>query len=163
MSFTIHGARPHGGHTVEIDEYVPLTIQWPGYARLRQTPQTVVLDVGASLVEVKTDRDSGEVVELVLVDMGRLESSDTPLLVTGTVESGIPLLSYDESTQDDSVSGVHLHSDGLRVRFRQERTSRSVGDEEAVFGFSETGGLVEFEVRLGLDRMAELRAVCGLG
>ncbi|MFD4262620.1 hypothetical protein ACFWR9_34615 [Streptomyces sp. NPDC058534] len=161
--FTIHGIRPHGRHTVEIDEYVPLTIQWPGYARLRQTPQAVVLDAGASLVEVKTDRDSGAVVELVLVDTGRPEHSDTPLFVPRVLESGIPALSYAESAQDGSVGGVQLYSDGLRVRFGQERVSRAVGDPDAGFGFSEAGHLVEFGVRLDLDRMARLRAAWGLG
>ncbi|MEU6177674.1 hypothetical protein [Streptomyces coeruleorubidus] len=162
MSFTIHGAQPHQGHTVEIDEYVPLTIQWPGYARLRRAPKSVVLDVGTSLVEVKTDRDSGEVVELILVHVGRLENSNIPLVAPGVIESGVPLMSYAESSQDSSAGVVRLYTDGLRVRFGQEPASRAVGDAEAVFGFSEMGHLVEFDVRLGLDRMAQLRAVCGL-
>lgn len=162
MSFTIRGAQPRAGHTVEIDEYVPLTVQWPGYARLREAPQSVVLDVGASLVEVKTDRDSGEVVELVLVDVGRPEDSDAPLLVPSAVESGVPLMLYDESIQVSSAGGVHLYADGLRVRFGQEGAARAVGDPMAVFGFSELGHLVEFDVRLDLDRMAQLRTVCGL-
>ncbi|GGS95612.1 hypothetical protein [Streptomyces violaceus] len=163
MSFLIHGAQLSRGHTVEIDEYVPLTIQWPGYARLRQAPQSVVVDVGASSVEAKTDRDSGEVVELALVDMGRPEDSDAALLLPGVTESSVPLMSYDEASQDSSASGVHLHSDGLRIRFAQERAFRAVGDTEAVFGFSEMGHLVEFDVRLGLERMAQLRAVYSLG
>lgn len=162
MSFTIHGAQPRGGHTVEIDEYVPLTIQWPGYARLRQAPQSVALDVGTSLVEVKTDLDSGEVVELVLVDVSRPEDSYAPLLLPAVTESGVPLMSYDESTRGSSGGGVHLYTDGLCVRFGQEPASRAVGDPTAVFGFSELGHLVEFDVRLDLGRMAQLRAACGL-
>jgi hypothetical protein len=125
-------------------------------------PQTVVLDVGA-LVEVKTDRDSGEVVELILVDLGHAEGSDSPLATSCPLEPGIPLLTYDESVDDGSVGGVQLHSDGLRVRFGQERASRAVGVPEAVFGFSETGHLVDFELRLDGDHMTQLRAVCGLG
>ncbi|MEU4985919.1 hypothetical protein [Streptomyces sp. NPDC021969] len=158
MSFTIQGTRSRGEHTVEIDEYVPLTIQWPGYAHLRQTPQTVTLDVGASLVEIKTDRDSGETVEFVLVDMSHPEISETPLSIPDIMESGIPLLSYDGSDQDDSASGVHLHADGLRVCFSQERATRIVGIPGTVFEFTEMGQLVQFNVLLGLDCMAQLRA-----
>ncbi|WP_329327889.1 hypothetical protein [Streptomyces luteogriseus] len=148
MSFTIQSVQPHGEPTVEIDEYVPVTIQWPGYGRLRQAPQSVVLEVGTSLVEVKTDRDSGEVVELVLVDMGQPEDSDAPLLMAGVMESGVPLMSYAETAQNDSASGIHLHSDGLRVRFGRKRASRAVGTPGAVFGFSDVGLLVELDVRL---------------
>ncbi|MFB7931652.1 hypothetical protein ACFC4C_21370 [Streptomyces sp. NPDC056039] len=86
MSFTIHGAQPRGVHTVEI-----------GVAHLRQAPQSIVLDVGASLVEVKTERDSGEMVELVVVDVSRPEDSNAPLLLSGVTEFGVPLMSYGES------------------------------------------------------------------
>jgi hypothetical protein len=162
VPFTIHGAQPHEGHVVEIDEYVPLTIQWPGYARLQQAPQSVVLDVRGSFVEIKTHHDSGEVVELILIHVVRPEISDTPLAAPGVIESGVPLMSYDESTHDGSVGGVHLYTDGLRVRFRQEDATQAIGDPAAAFGFSVLGHLVEFDVRLDLDRMSQLRAVCGL-
>ncbi|MGK5696269.1 hypothetical protein ACSNOJ_25830 [Streptomyces sp. URMC 128] len=155
--------QPYEGHVVEIDEYVPLTIQWPGYARLRQAPHSVVLDVRASLIEIKTDHDSGEVVELILAHVVRPEDSDIPLGVPGAIESGVPLMSYTGSSQDSSAGGVRLYADGLRVRFGQESaTARAVGDPAAVFGFSEQGHLVEFDVRLNFDRMARLRALCGL-
>ncbi|MFF7795229.1 hypothetical protein [Streptomyces sp. NPDC007991] len=163
MPFTIQGVQPHEGHVVEIDEYVPMAIQWPGYARLQQAPHSVVLDVAASLVEIKTDHDSGEVVELILVHVVRPEDSELPLGVPGTIESGVPLMSYTESSQDSSAGGVRLYADGLRVRFGQESaTARAVGDPAVVFVFSEQGHLVEFDVRLDFDRMARLRAVCGL-
>ncbi|MFD5745060.1 hypothetical protein ACFXJM_38935 [Streptomyces massasporeus] len=64
MPFALHGAQPRKGHTVEIDDWVPLTVQWLGDGCLQHAPLSVVLDVKTSLVEIKTDRDSGEVVEL---------------------------------------------------------------------------------------------------
>ncbi|WND23591.1 hypothetical protein [Streptomyces violaceus] len=154
--------QPREGHIVEIDDYVPLTVQWPGYARLQQAPRSVVLDVKASLVEIKTDHDSGEVVELILVHVVRPEDSDNPLAAPGVIESGVPLMSYVESSQDSSAGGICLYADGLRVRFGQEPASRAVGDAGAVFGLSDIGHLVEFDARLGLDSMAQLRAACGL-
>ncbi|MER6342593.1 hypothetical protein ABT258_37710 [Streptomyces tendae] len=162
MSFKIQGTRPRGEHTVEIDEYVPLTIQWPGYTLLQQAPRTAVLEAGASLIEIKTDCDSGEMVEFVLVDMGSPEISDDPLCVPDVVETGVPLLSYDESIRNESVSGAHLYSDGLRVSFGHDRVSQTIGASGAAFGFSEMGYLVEFNVLLGRDCAAQLRAVCGL-
>ncbi|MDQ1017754.1 hypothetical protein [Streptomyces afghaniensis] len=162
MPFTIHGVQLNEGHAVDIDEYVPLTIQWPGYARLQQAPHSVVPDVGASLVEIKTDRDSGEVVELKLVHIGRLEQSETSLVTPGPIESGVPLMSYAESSQDNSARAVHLHSDGIHIPVGQEPAARAVGEPTAVFGFSERGHLVEFDVGLDFDRMALLRAMRGL-
>ncbi|WP_406837254.1 hypothetical protein ACICHK_14730 [Streptomyces sp. AHU1] len=152
---------PEVRHFVEIDEYVPLTVQWSGYSHLREAPQSIVLDAGASLVEVKTHRESGEVVELILIDIGQPENFDTSLNASAPVliDSGVPLVSFKESSQDRSVGGVDLYVDGLRLRLGEGHTARVVGSQDAAFGFSDPGHLVEFDLRLDPDRMAQLRAV----
>jgi hypothetical protein len=159
VPFTILGVNPAGEYFVEVDEYIPLTVQWSRYSRLREAPRSVVLDAGGSLVEIKTDRDSGEVVELVLVDIGRPERSDTSLNAPAVTDSGVPLVAFDESPQGRSVGGVCLFADGLRIHLGAGRAARGVGDSEAVFGFSDPGQLVEFDLRLDPDRMARLRAL----
>lgn len=149
------------GHFIEIDEYVPLTVQWSGYSRLQEAPRSVVLGAGASLVEVKTDRESGEVVELILVDLGQPENVDASLSASAPafIDSGVPRVSFKESSQDRSAGGVGLYVDGLRLRLGEGPTARVVGSPDAAFGFSEPGHLVEFDLRLRPDRMAQLRAV----
>ncbi|MCM2517891.1 hypothetical protein NC658_32370 [Streptomyces griseoincarnatus] len=161
MPFAICGLQPQEGHHVEFDEYVPLTVQWPGYARLRQAPASVVLEAGSSIVEIKTDRDSSEVVELILVELAKPESSTATLPVPEAVEPGVPLMSFDESVTP-GVGGVRLYADGLSLRFGERRSVRGVGDSVAVFGFCDQGNLVEFDLRLGLRGMSRLRALCGL-
>ncbi|WP_282699630.1 hypothetical protein [Streptomyces sp. CC219B] len=141
-----------------MDEYVPLTVQWSGYSRLREAPRSVVLDIGTSLGEVKSDRDSDEVVEIVLVDIGRPEVTDTLLSSPAVVGSGVPLMVFDESPQDCSAGGVRLCRDGLQIRLKEGLAAKGVGDKEAIFCFSDLGHLVEFDVRLAADWMAQLRA-----
>lgn len=163
MSFGILGLAPTRAHFVEVDEDIPMTVQWAGYASLREAPRSVVLDVGASLVEVKTDRDSGEVVEVVLIDIARPESRGALLSAPGVVDPGVPLVAFDGSSQDRSAGGVRLYADGVRIRLGAGRAVRAVGDSDAVFGFSDPGRWVEFGVRLGRDGMARLRALCRPG
>ncbi|MDW4907150.1 hypothetical protein RB628_17795 [Streptomyces sp. ADMS] len=147
-----------------MDEYVPLTVQWAGYSRLRDAPRSVVLDIGDSLVEIKPDRNDGEVVEVVLVELVRPECFDDLLDIAETTEieinPGVPCVSFDESDQEDSEGSVRLYTDGLRIRFAGGRAVRRVGDMKAMFGFSDLGHLVEFAVRLEPDLMARLRALC---
>ncbi|MCX4883528.1 hypothetical protein [Streptomyces sp. NBC_00847] len=162
MPFMILGLQSAEKPFVEVDEYVPATVRWSGYARLRRAPRSFMVDAGASLVEVKTDADSGAVVEIVLVDIASPERYEAPLTTPGRVDAGVPLVTFDDSAQD-SADGVHLYRDGLRIRFSQGPATRRVGDSEAVFSFSEIGHLVDFDVWPGLERMALLRAVCGLG
>ncbi len=162
MPFTICGRQPQeGGHHVELDEYVPLTVQWPGYARLRQAPTSVVLAVGPSILEVKTDGDSSEVVELVLFTLAKPESSTSGLSVPEAVEPGVPLMSFDESVPPGS-GGVRLYADGLSLGFGEGCPVRWVGDSGAVFGFCHEGILIEFNLRLGRLGMYRLRVLTGL-
>jgi hypothetical protein len=63
VPFALQGAQPRKGHTVEIDDWVPLTVRWSDHGCLHHAPLSVVLDVKASLVEIKTDTGSGKVVE----------------------------------------------------------------------------------------------------
>ncbi|MGW3956362.1 hypothetical protein ACWEKM_36920 [Streptomyces sp. NPDC004752] len=163
MPLKIRGVQPVESPTVDLDEYVPLTAQWPAYSRLRQAPISITLDVGASLVEIKTDQDSGEVVEVILVDLVRPEEKVLPLPVPTTVDSGVPVLSYDESAQDPSAGGVQLYTDGLCLRFGPESVARGVGDSTAVFGFSDQGNLAEFVLRLSPPDITRLRACLASG
>ncbi|MEV7344271.1 hypothetical protein [Streptomyces sp. NPDC093544] len=156
---------PKREHFVEVDEDIPMTVQWAGYASLREAPRSVVLDAGASLVEVKTDRDTSEVVELVLIDIARPESREAPLDAPGVLDPGVPLVVFDESSQpqDRSAGGVRLYADGVRIRLGEGHAARGVGDSGAVFGFSDPGHWIKFDVRLDPDRMARLRALCRAG
>ncbi|MDX3750612.1 hypothetical protein PV734_29070 [Streptomyces sp. AK08-02] len=146
-----------------MDEYVPLTVQWEGYSRLQDAPRSVVLEIGESLVEVKTDRNSGEVVEVVLLDLVRPECVEDVLDITETkIDPGVPCVSFDESDLEGSNCEVRLYADGLQIRFADGRAARRFGDTKAMFGFSDPGRLVEFKVRLKPDLMARLRSMCHL-
>lgn len=143
MPFTILGVVPERKCFVEVDEYIPLTIHWQGYSRLRDAPQTVVLEAGASLVEFKLDHLSGEIVEVVLVDLPRPETVDAPLNAPQVSDPGAPRVSFEHPSQELFQGAVCLHADGLRIRLAEGAATRGIGDAEVVFGFSNLGHLVE--------------------
>ncbi|MFJ4833609.1 hypothetical protein ACIP79_27415 [Streptomyces sp. NPDC088747] len=161
VAFRISGVNQERQHFVEVDEYVPLTVQWSGYSRLRTAPRSVVLDLGVSLVGVKTDRDSGEVVEVVLVEISRPLTFDVPRGAPVEAEPGIPLVYYEENPLGPPTGEIRLYSDGLRIRLAEGCSVRQVGDSEAAFGFSEAGYWVDINVRLDPEKMTGLRALCG--
>ncbi|WP_327429235.1 hypothetical protein [Streptomyces sp. NBC_01236] len=160
MSFKVAGVVSGEEPFVEVDDYVPLTVQWPGYSRLHDAPKCLMLDVGTSLIEVKLNGGTGEVVEIILVDAGRLEFVDIPLPRPGTIELGIPLLSFAESSGSHEMGRVSLHSDGLRICLEGGASGKAVGGDGVLFRISDQGSLLEVDVTLNSSSLARMRQLC---
>ncbi|MYT22898.1 hypothetical protein GTW69_21870 [Streptomyces sp. SID7760] len=142
------------GPTVEVDEYVPVTLTWPGYFRMSDSPKSLMLDVGGCFVEIKVDRSSGELLEVIVVDAprsGLLRSSD-PLVIPG-FEPGIPCLDVSEEEDwaaDAALDRIapRLHSDGLDLTLRSQEAVRWIGGPRCRMGFSPEDELVRLSISL---------------
>ncbi|MET7900934.1 hypothetical protein ABZS86_05460 [Streptomyces sp. NPDC005355] len=144
---------------MDIDEYVPLTIQWPRYATLQQVPTCLMLVAGGSLVEVKFDAEDGEIVEVILVDVRGVEQIDSPVLGPAVIEEGIPMIGIVHSVEGEAAGGVQIHENGLDVRFMEGEIARSVGTGGVVLGFSTQGELLGVRVKLGPSDVFQLHEV----
>lgn len=136
--------------TVEVDEYVPVTLTWPGYLRLSDSPNSVMLDAGSCLLEMKVDRYSRELVELVIVDVRRTDLiRESVPLESPIFESGIPCLEFrDTEGRSTSLLKSRLYFDGLDVLLAAEEVVRWVGDPCCVMGFSASDRLARVLIRL---------------
>lgn len=150
MAIFLADVTPWGSPTVEADEYVPVTITWPGYLRLSDSPKSMMLDAGGCLLEVKTDRSSGELVELIVVDARRRDLVQEPApLGPPAFESGTPCLDVQEAEEGITGPSVsRLHPNGLDVSLTPEDVTRWVGDSRCVLGFSPSGELARMVIRL---------------
>ncbi|MFC8764747.1 hypothetical protein ACFUAG_29075 [Streptomyces sp. NPDC057193] len=140
---------------VEVDEYVPVTITWPGYRALTDSPSGVMLETGGCLLEVKVDRASGELVELVVVDARRRDLvQESAILRLPAFEPGVPCLDIGHADAGKASRSVaRLHRDGLDVSLAEEEVVRWVGEQHCVMGFSASGGLTRLLIHLEPDEV----------
>jgi uncharacterized protein YuzE len=97
MKLELLGMKPGEAPFVEIDECVPVAIQWPGYALLQQASKCLVLDASESLIEVKVDAEDGEVMGVVLVNARGVTRTDSPISLPSAIEAGIPVIGITDS------------------------------------------------------------------
>lgn len=155
MKLKLLGVEPSSEPSVEIDEYIPVTAQWPAYTSLTSAPACLMLDVGASLVEIKTSETTGELVEIVLVDAKQLDSVDADLNFPTDFEPGSPILSIEESA-DCGISGVRRYSDGLDIHFAEVTPVRTVGSSRVLFRFSPKNELIGISLKFREAEMGRL-------
>lgn len=142
---------------LEVDDYVPVTCTWPGYLRLSDKPSVAMLDSGGCLLELKVNRTSGQVVELVVVDVrqkGLIREStaiDYPAF-----EHGTPCFEFQDSGDDFGLVAPRLHSDGLDIALASEEAVRWIGSPHCVMGFSSRGRLARLMIRLDPEDVSQV-------
>ncbi|ATM24817.1 hypothetical protein SMD44_p20034 (plasmid) [Streptomyces alboflavus] len=152
MKFKLLKVAPSEAPLIEIDEYVPLTLQWPSYFSLDATPESWMVGVGESLVEIKTCPATGVLVEIILVDAKGVQQEEGGITIPPDFDQGFPILGIEEPEKHQEGE-IHSYADGLKVLFMKAPVSRIIGDGGVFFGFSVAGYLVYASVTLeGSDR-----------
>lgn len=142
VSFTQSG-RP----TVTSDPYVPLTVQWPRYASTTRPPSTFVISDDGGLAEIKIDSGNGELLEFVLLEVGKIkaEENTSEIIVT---DAGVPLLSASSDPYEGVSLGVRLAPGVVMFELSQEVPYRFFGSDEVSVGCSASGRWVCLMVSL---------------
>lgn len=146
MKLELVGVKASDGPFVEIDDYVPVTIQWPGYRSLHGAPVCLMVSAGASLVELKLNAENGEIVELILVDVKSVQAKP-PVSRSSIRESGVPLIRVTDSSAAEQTGSVAHSNEGLTVRFADRDVVREIGGGGVFLEFSAEGEFVGFSVR----------------
>jgi hypothetical protein len=143
------------------DLYVPVTVQWPKYLSLPEAPICHMISGGATLIEIKLAPDGGEILEIVVIQLGDTQFSELPLPTMPQYEPGAPLLAViDQDDKEDGIAApkIRVHRDGLAMYFLSLTPTRYAGSPAAVFGFTESNLLSRILIPIGEAELAVINS-----
>lgn len=140
---------------IEFDPYTPVTITWPGYDRLLETPRYAHAKRGTNFVEFKLHPDSGELIEIVLAAAGdaTVELRPAPAVVPIVAEA-VPVVSRGAPSAPGDRVWVAVFDDAVEVRGPEGIARHVVSSGPVAFEFDADGNLLRFVLRLdAADRL----------
>lgn len=125
------------GPDIEFDSYVPLTLTWPGYHRSLDAPRSYLMGGRGNYLELKFERSSGELVEVVLVSAASITLRDVDSAASVVDERAVLPVFDLHTLNSDSAEGVQVYItayvDMLEIRIGESRSEFKTGGP-VVFG-----------------------------
>ena len=150
------GFAPAETPRIELDPYTPVTITWPRYDRLLETPRYAHAQQGQNFVEFTFHPESGELIEIVLTAAGdaTVELQTVPPVALAAREA-VPVVSWDELEPPGDHVSVTVFDDAVEVRGRGGvPPERVVASGPVAFEFGPDGELLRFILSLSeADRL----------
>lgn len=132
---------------VEFDEYIPVTVVWPLAQRILDRPVYARFRSRSDLLELKFDRESGRIIEAVLVNAPEMRVVDAAL---GAVPAASLTTAYwvGETEGEDVVDGLDVvaYDDCLLAKLEPRAVISWHGTAPLLFGADESGRLVALAI-----------------
>jgi hypothetical protein len=134
---------------LEFDPYTPVTITWPRYDRLLETPRYAHAKEGQNFVEFTFHPDSGELIQIVLTAAGdaTVELRPAPAVASSVAEA-VPVVSWEGPSASGDRLSVTVFDDAVEVRGGAGVPEQAVCSGPVGFEFGNDGKLVRFVLRL---------------
>ena len=142
---------------VEFDPYTPVTVTWPKYWQLLDTPLLVRFIDGDDLLEVKFHPGSGELLEIVLVNAPAIHLVDDTFSPETRPESVMVRVDPAAWARTHEFLRTYAFQDRLVVFLSREDSVRWYGIGGVLFGADSSGSLAALGISWGeQDRQSVL-------